>query len=281
MLLGLMMGVLSPLLLGFSSAVSGFLEKALSIREFIAGQLVLAFSAAAGLASIVLVVWSCLGAAAKGLRAVGLVALAYGGLAVLGSLLFLINVASISGGKLAPLVGWMVCAGVAVFLLGVVVVMLGCRVLMRAGLKKDALHGVRAVLFDMGGTLVDFEPAPETFCKILSAHGVTRPIDEVSAAFEKARKRLGFGRMVELGAGFWIEFNLLVLRDLRITENVLPLAEAIDREWWEYAGFSLYPEALMVLNRLKEKGLKMGVVTNSLRADLEKVLSRLGLKDFF
>jgi putative hydrolase of the HAD superfamily len=37
----------------------------------------------------------------------------------------------------------------------------------------------------------------------------------------------------------------------------------------------------MVLNRLKEKGLKMGVVTNSLRADLEKVLSRLGLKDFF
>lgn len=71
-----------------------------------------------------------------------------------------------------PLVGWMVCAGVAVFLLGVVVILLGCRVLVKAG-EKDALHGVRTVLFDMGGSLVDVEPLQKRFAKFLVHTGLS------------------------------------------------------------------------------------------------------------
>ena len=61
----------------------------------------------------------------------------------------------------------------------------------------------------------------------------------------------------------------------------MPLAEAIDREWWEHANISLYPEVLEVLRKLKENGLKVGIITNTLQADVEKVLSKLGLSDFF
>lgn len=132
-LLSLALGALSLVLLGFSSPVSGFLENTLSLPGFAAGQLLLVFSATSSLASVFLIVWTCLRAAARRLRAVGLVALAYGGLAALGSLVFLVNVASIRGGKLTPLIGWMACAGIAVFILGIVVILLGCRVLKASG----------------------------------------------------------------------------------------------------------------------------------------------------
>ncbi|MGQ9691446.1 MAG: HAD family hydrolase, partial [Thermoproteota archaeon] len=143
------------------------------------------------------------------------------------------------------------------------------------------MRGIRAVLFDLGGTLNDGEPGSETFCSILHAHGITRSINEVSAALKKVGSRLDAGKMAELGAKFWVEFDLSVLGELGIWENVSSLVEAIDREWWECARISLYPEALTVLKKLREEGLKIGVVTNSLQADLEKVLSKLGLKGFF
>jgi putative hydrolase of the HAD superfamily len=38
---------------------------------------------------------------------------------------------------------------------------------------------------------------------------------------------------------------------------------------------------LEVLRKLKENGLKVGIITNTLQTDVEKVLSKLGLPDFF
>ncbi|MGB9676249.1 MAG: HAD family hydrolase [Candidatus Bathyarchaeales archaeon] len=140
---------------------------------------------------------------------------------------------------------------------------------------------IKAVLFDLGGTLVHVESVPETFHKILKAHGVECSIAEISEAWEKANKQLGEKKMADFGARFWINFNLLVLEDLGIKENVLFLAEAIDKEWWEYANFSLYPEALTVLAKLKEMGLKVGVITNGLQTDVNKILAKLGLEGFF
>lgn len=140
---------------------------------------------------------------------------------------------------------------------------------------------IKAVLFDLGGTLVHVGSAPETFYKILKAHGIERSVADISAAWEKANKRLGVEKMADFGAGFWVNFNLLVLEGLGIKENALFLAEAIDKEWWEYADFSLYPEALTVLEKLKKKSLRVGFITNSMRADVEKVLAKLGLENFF
>jgi FMN phosphatase YigB (HAD superfamily) len=66
-----------------------------------------------------------------------------------------------------------------------------------------------------------------------------------------------------------------------IKENALLLAKAIDKEWWYYASISLYPETLVVLRKLKKMSLKVGIVTSSLRSDMEKVLAKLGLKGLF
>ncbi len=140
---------------------------------------------------------------------------------------------------------------------------------------------IRAVLFDMGGTLVKPEPTPKVFKKILKAHGIILPIEKISKATEKAREKLGIEKMMELGNKFWVNFNFIVLKYLGIKDYVLPLAEAIDREWWEYANISLYPEVLEVLHKLRERKMKIGIITNTFKYDLEKVLSKLNLKDFF
>ncbi len=133
----------------------------------------------------------------------------------------------------------------------------------------------------MGETLVGAEPVSETFHKILKLHGVELPKEKIEASLEKAREKLNMNKMAELGNRFWVKFNLHVLKGLEIKENPLPLAEAIDRQWWEHANISLYPEVLKVLHKLKEKCLKIGIITNTLQADAEKVLSKLELSTFF
>lgn len=143
------------------------------------------------------------------------------------------------------------------------------------------MRTVKAVLFDMGETLVSAEPVSETSHKILKLHGVELPKEKIEASTGKAREKLNIDKMAKLGNRFWVEFNLYVLKGLGIKENTLPLAEAIDREWWEHANISLYPEVLEVLHKLKKKGLKVGIITNTLQADVEKVLSKLELTTFF
>jgi 2-haloalkanoic acid dehalogenase type II len=140
---------------------------------------------------------------------------------------------------------------------------------------------IRAVLFDMGGTLVKAEPTAETYDRILKSHGIELPVDEIAIACERAKKSLDFKRMLELGASFWVKMNLLVLENLEIRHDALPLAEAVDREWWDHVRFSLYPEALTLLNKLKEKHVKIGIITNNLETDLKRVLSKLNLEGFF
>lgn len=140
---------------------------------------------------------------------------------------------------------------------------------------------IRAVLFDMGGTLVKPEPTPKIFEKILKAHGINMSTERINIATEKAKEKLDIKRMAELGENFWTNFNLIVLEYLEIKDNALTLAKAIDREWWEYADISLYPDALAVLHKLRERKVKIGIITNTFKYDLEKVLSKLNLKDFF
>jgi len=143
------------------------------------------------------------------------------------------------------------------------------------------MNKIRAILFDMGGTLVKVESIPETYRRILKAYGIELPIEKVTMAWEEANKKLDVKRMPELGRSFWVEINLLVLKHLGIKCNVLPLAEAMDREWWDYAKTSLYPEMLTVLRELKEKQLKIGIITNSFQSDMKKILSKFNLEGFF
>jgi 2-haloalkanoic acid dehalogenase type II len=142
---------------------------------------------------------------------------------------------------------------------------------------------VKAVLFDLGGTLVNIDNSkdPHVMKRMLEDCGINRSLNDVSKEWVKSWEGLNFREMAKFLDEFWVQQNLQVLRSLRVELNAEKLARFIAAHWWDYAKVSLYPDAQEMLPRLKEKGLKIGLVTNGLQSDTNKILPKVGLLGFF
>jgi len=144
---------------------------------------------------------------------------------------------------------------------------------------------IRAVLFDMGGTLITScspKEILEIYDRILRVYGVERSLDEIAAAKGKADERFDIRQLVDFGRNFWVEYNRLFVEELGVKgDEALVLAKTIDREWWDYADVTLYPDVLPVLHELKARKLKLGLISNGLKSDIEYVMKKVNLEGFF
>lgn len=84
-----------------------------------------------------------------------------------------------------------------------------------------------------------------------------------------------------LSEEFYVTWNSHILKKLGIRKNVQPLARKISEEWWDHSDVKLYPDAEEALNQLKKMGLKIGLVTNGFQSDIDQILPRVGLANFF
>ncbi len=141
---------------------------------------------------------------------------------------------------------------------------------------------IKAVLFDLGGTLISTASVPEIFRRILASSGYRVTCEMVAVAHDATRHELDPGRgQCELGMGFWMIWNSRILRRLGITGDVKWLSQRITDEWWRYSDAEFYPDVASTLSALRERGIKIGVVTNSLRADYEQLLNMLSAGSMF
>jgi len=142
---------------------------------------------------------------------------------------------------------------------------------------------VKAVLFDLGGTLlkIDNSEDPHVMKRILEDCGVNLPLEEVSKEWTKSWGQLDFRELPNLLDEFWVQQNLRILRNLQVESDAENLAKFIASHWWDYAKVSLYADAQELLPRLKENGLKIGLVTNGLQRDTNGILPKVGLQGFF
>jgi len=140
---------------------------------------------------------------------------------------------------------------------------------------------VKAVLFDLGGTLIKTTEIPCVLERMLNDRGINRSLEEITQAWKNAERGLNFRDLTRLLDEFWVQWNLRILSNLQVESNVRMLAESIATHWWDYCDVTLYSDAERMLSLLKEKGLKMGVVTNGLRNDVDEILPKVGLQDFF
>jgi len=141
---------------------------------------------------------------------------------------------------------------------------------------------LKAVLFDLGGTLIEMLDVSEILQKLLEAKGILRSIEEISKAVEVANKHMGgYKDLPNLREEFWIKWNTEILKTLGTQRDQKILSAYIFESWWDYAQVRLYPEVRKVLQRLREKGLKLGVVTNALKSDADKLLPQFGLTNAF
>lgn len=140
---------------------------------------------------------------------------------------------------------------------------------------------IKAVLFDLGDTLVRTADIPEIYRRISENYGVKVSTDEIREAHKDVGESDAIEGMISSGQEFWVKWNAEVLKRAGIRENRAFLARKIDELWWEYADLEVYPDVIETLTQLKAKGVKTGVITNGLKRDYEQILRRLKLTDFF
>lgn len=143
---------------------------------------------------------------------------------------------------------------------------------------------IKAVLFDLGGTLIKFDVVHpgEVFQRILISLGISRSLDETKTAFLNAEKEAkdlnllsSFGKMDR--EEYWNQWDALVLKHLGIAENV-ELAGIVQSKWFDFVNFTLYPEVKDVLMELQQRGLKLGLISTAYEEEIHLNLEMVNLE---
>lgn len=140
---------------------------------------------------------------------------------------------------------------------------------------------VKAVLFDLGGTLIKTAPPPEIIRRILAKYHIKRDPRDIALAHENAEKSMAPEDYRLPYYDFWIKWNIKILAALDIYENADFLARVLVDEWWDNADVEPYPDAEEALTGLKSIGMKIGIITNAFEKDIEEILARVNLPRIF
>ncbi len=145
-----------------------------------------------------------------------------------------------------------------------------------------------AIVFDVGGTLLDMEPTrAEVFASVLLANGFRVDPTILGKAVGKADRTLD-EEFAELDgwdeSAYWKMFNRLVLEEIGFIGDLDNMHHALTHE---FNGFTPkveawvdYPETRGVLQDLRKRGFTLGVVSNATGL-VKRVLDNLDLTKYF
>ena len=134
---------------------------------------------------------------------------------------------------------------------------------------------LRAVLFDVDFTL--FRPGPELgpegYRRLGERHGLELDPDRYAEARRASIELLSGERDLVHDEQVWIAFTEQIVLGMG-GDRSGSHACAVDmvREWERHENFSLYEDAVPVLDELRRRGIKIGLVTNGQR-DLEEFVA--------
>jgi len=143
------------------------------------------------------------------------------------------------------------------------------------------LPWLKAVLFDLGGTLVMTAPIPEIFMRILRNHDVHVPLGGSEEAFPEVTEEMSLEDFKLPYMEFWRIYNLRILKRLGVKGDLMRLADALTEEWWDNADLRVYPDVEDTLRMLRQRRLKIGIISNGFKIDIREILFRTGLEGKF
>ena len=143
------------------------------------------------------------------------------------------------------------------------------------------MDNLKAVLFDLGGTLVKTASPPEIIKRILERYGIVRELEEIALAHRRAEEGMSPEDYRLSYYEFWVKWNRRILNALQISGGDEFLARALVDEWWDNADVELYPDAREALEKLRESELRLGIVTNAFKKDIEEIFARIDLPNLF
>lgn len=138
---------------------------------------------------------------------------------------------------------------------------------------------LRAVLFDVDFTL--FRPGPELgpegYRRVGERHGLELEPGLYEPARAAAIAKLQGDRELVHDEEIWIAFTEKIVRGMGgDAGGARECAKDMVRAWEQHENFSLYDDALPVLDELRRHGMKIGLVTNGQR-DLEEFVAHHSL----
>jgi len=139
----------------------------------------------------------------------------------------------------------------------------------------------KAVLFDLGGTIIRNEEPVVIHMRILEANGMHMRLEDVAEAHEVNQREYDTQEMARMGRPFWVKWNMKLLKRLGLSGDLEALATKIDEDWFDYARIEAYPDAVETIRQLRKLGVKTGIVTNGLSRDCQMTLDKVGLRDRF
>ena len=147
---------------------------------------------------------------------------------------------------------------------------------------------VRAVLFDVGETLVHPAPSfPELFSRVLADAGHDRSPERVVEASravfhrfsEAARDNDLWTTSPEASARFWKSVYARMLEELAIG-HANGLADTLYATFTDHRNYALFDDVIPTLDELDADRLALGIVSN-FEAWLDDLLRTLGVRDRF
>jgi putative hydrolase of the HAD superfamily len=141
---------------------------------------------------------------------------------------------------------------------------------------------LKAVLFDLGLTLIGTASFPEIYRRILAKFEIDVSVEYIIRAQKETEGEFDMLTYDEKHRKeFWTRYNDSLLEKLGVEENRLFVASQIDELWWSFSHVQVFPDVKPTLAMLKEKGLKIGLVSNGFKQDLDHVLGELDLENWF
>jgi len=140
---------------------------------------------------------------------------------------------------------------------------------------------VKAILFDLGNTLVKSFKPEVTFNKVLCSQGINKTVDEVEKALAKTYEEFALNYNSLCGKvpykKFWNKWDALALKFLGISQDK-KLINYIATRWFDYTECESYSEVNEMLHKLKKMGLKVGLVSDAYEEDVYKILEKVSLR---
>jgi putative hydrolase of the HAD superfamily len=146
----------------------------------------------------------------------------------------------------------------------------------------------RAVFFDAGETLVHPPPTvPDLFSKVLAREGydvdtevIRERIHIVSDRFAHAAETNELWTTTpERSRAFWHDVYGIFFRELGISD-ANGLIDTVYAEFTDLANYALFEDVVPMLRRLRNAGLRLGVISN-FEEWLERLLDQLRVREYF
>ena len=137
---------------------------------------------------------------------------------------------------------------------------------------------VRAVVFDVDFTLAKPGPdlGPEGYARLGARHGLTLDPARYDDARRAALADLKRHPELDHDEEIWILFTQRIIEGMGGAGDTYRAACEMEGAWAHAHHFELYEDALPTLDSLRDRGLKLGLLSNSAR-DLDEFVAHHGL----